>query len=210
MVHTQMPGCSDYIFIMCSSGRHQFVFYSAFVSQALPSVKLQKFLHVSLSCAVACPENSSALVSSNSQLSLFSSGYLPDSVWISVSCTVAWKLFPGSKWNKVNWLSHVRLFATPWTVAYKASLFMELSRQKYWNGLLFPSPGDLPKLGIEPWTLALWADTLPSEPPCNCRARQIFLPSLRNFYPSLSVIFSVLKVSELFVLFVSRLFQVCE
>ena len=58
MEHTQMPECSDYIFKMSSSGRYQFVFYSAFVSQTLPSVELQKFLHVTLSCAVVCPENS--------------------------------------------------------------------------------------------------------------------------------------------------------
>ena len=45
-------------------------------------------------------------------------------------------------------LSRVRLFATPWTVAYQASLSMGFSRQEYWSGLLFPSPGDLPDPGI--------------------------------------------------------------
>ena len=44
-------------------------------------------------------------------------------------------------------LSHVRLFATPWTVAYKAPLSLEFSRQEYWSGLPFPSPEDLPELG---------------------------------------------------------------
>ena len=62
-------------------------------------------------------------------------------------------------------LSHVQLFATPWTVAYKASLCMEFSKQEYWSGLLFPSPGDLPDPGIEPRSPALQADALPSEPP---------------------------------------------
>ena len=47
-------------------------------------------------------------------------------------------------------LSHVRLFATPWTVAYQAPQSMEFSRQEYWSGLPFPSPGDLPDPGIEP------------------------------------------------------------
>ena len=61
-------------------------------------------------------------------------------------------------------LSHVRLFATPWTVAHKASLSMEFSRQEYWSGYSFPSPGDLPDPGIEPESLALQADSLPSEP----------------------------------------------
>ena len=46
-------------------------------------------------------------------------------------------------------LSHVRLFATPWTVAYQAPLSMGFSRQEYWSGLRFPPPGDLPKSGME-------------------------------------------------------------
>ena len=62
-------------------------------------------------------------------------------------------------------LSRVRLFAIPWTVAYKAPLSMEFSRQEYWNGLPFPSPGDLPDPGIKPWSPTLQADALPSEPP---------------------------------------------
>ena len=40
-------------------------------------------------------------------------------------------------------------FATPWTIAHQAPLFMELSRQEYWNGLPFPTPGDLPDPGME-------------------------------------------------------------
>ena len=48
---------------------------------------------------------------------------------------------------KVKSLSRVRLFATAWTVAYQAPLSMEFSRQKYWRGLPFPSPGDLPDQG---------------------------------------------------------------
>ena len=62
-------------------------------------------------------------------------------------------------------LSRGRLFATPWTVAYQASLSMGSSRQGYWSGLPFPSPGDLPDPGIEPRSPALQADALPSEPP---------------------------------------------
>ena len=42
---------------------------------------------------------------------------------------------------------------------------MGFSRQEYWSGLPFPSPGDLPHPGIEPRSPALWADALPSEPP---------------------------------------------
>ena len=66
---------------------------------------------------------------------------------------------------KVKLLSHVQLFATAWTVAYQASPSMGFSRQGYWSGLLFPSPGDLPDPGIEPASPTLQADALPSEPP---------------------------------------------
>ena len=66
---------------------------------------------------------------------------------------------------KVKSLSRVRLFATPWTVAYQASPSMGFFRQEYWSGLPFPSPGDLPDPGIEPRSPALEADVLTSEPP---------------------------------------------
>ena len=61
-------------------------------------------------------------------------------------------------------LSRVRLFVTPWTVAYQAPPSMERSRQEYWSGLPFPSPGDLPDPGIKPRSPTLQADALPSEP----------------------------------------------
>ena len=64
-------------------------------------------------------------------------------------------------------LSHVQLFATPWNAACQASLSMGFSRQEYWSGLSFLSPGDLPNLGIEPGSPELQADSLPSEPPGN-------------------------------------------
>ena len=51
---------------------------------------------------------------------------------------------------KVKSLSHVLLFATPWTVAYQDPPSMGFSRQGYWSGLPFPSPGDPPDPGIEP------------------------------------------------------------
>ena len=53
---------------------------------------------------------------------------------------------------------------TPWTVAYQAPPSMEFSRQAYWSGLPFPSPGDLPDPGIKPGSPALQADTLLSKP----------------------------------------------
>ena len=54
-------------------------------------------------------------------------------------------------------------FVSPWTVACQASLSMEFPRQEYWNGLKFPSSGDLPNPGIEPGPPELQADSLPSE-----------------------------------------------
>ena len=51
---------------------------------------------------------------------------------------------------KVKSLSHVLLFATPWTIAYQFPPPIEFSRQEYWSGLPFPSPDDLPNPGIEP------------------------------------------------------------
>ena len=50
---------------------------------------------------------------------------------------------------KVKSLSRVPRFATPWTVAYQAPPSMGFSRQEYWSGSQFPSPGDLPDPGIE-------------------------------------------------------------
>ena len=71
----------------------------------------------------------------------------------------------GESEKKLKLLSHVRLFATPWTVAYQVSPFMGFSRQEYWSGVPFPSPGALPNPGIKPESPALQADALPSEPP---------------------------------------------
>ena len=65
---------------------------------------------------------------------------------------------------KVKSLSRVHLCATPWTVAHQAPPSMGFSRQEYWSGLPFPSPGDLPDPGIKPRFPALQADTLTSEP----------------------------------------------
>ena len=65
---------------------------------------------------------------------------------------------------KVKSFSPVLLFVTPWTVAHQAPQSMGFSRQEYWSGLPFPSPGDLPCPGIEHRSPALQADALTSEP----------------------------------------------
>ena len=53
--------------------------------------------------------------------------------------------------------------ATLWTVAHQAPLSMGFSRQGYWNGLPFPSPGDLPDPGTEPRSPTPQADSLLTE-----------------------------------------------
>ena len=55
------------------------------------------------------------------------------------------------------------ILVTPWTVACKSPLSMGFSRQEYWSGLPFPSPGGLPDPGIKPRPPALLADSLPTE-----------------------------------------------
>ena len=57
------------------------------------------------------------------------------------------------------------LIVIPWTVACQAPLSMEFSRQEYWSGLPFPSPGDLPDPGINPASPAWQADSLPAGSP---------------------------------------------
>ena len=53
----------------------------------------------------------------------------------------------------------------PMDTSWQAPLFMGFFRQKYWSGLPFPSPEDLPDPGIEARSPALQADSLPTEPP---------------------------------------------
>ena len=75
------------------------------------------------------------------------SGWLPD----PVPCSFTFQ----RGYVKVKSLSRVRLFATPWTAAYQAPPSVGFSRQEYWSGLPFASPGDLPDPGIEPGSPAL-------------------------------------------------------
>ena len=55
------------------------------------------------------------------------------------------------------------ILVTLWAVAHQVPLSMRFSRQEYWSGLPFPSPGDLPNSGIKPTSPALQADSLPTE-----------------------------------------------
>ena len=90
---------------------------------------------------------------------------LPRKVWHSLSKLVLLEFIHETETVKLKSLSRVQLFATPWTkVAHQAPPSMGFSRQKYWSGLPFPSPGDLPDPGIKPGSPELQADTLTSEP----------------------------------------------
>ena len=67
------------------------------------------------------------------------------------------KLYTFKEYNLMIWycviacmLSCVQLFATPWTIAHQASLYIEFSRQEYWSGLPFPPSGHLPSPRIKP------------------------------------------------------------
>ena len=64
-------------------------------------------------------------------------------------------------------LSHVWPFVTPWSVAHQAPLSMGFPRQEYWNGLPFPSLGDLSDLGIEPTSPVLAGRFFITEPSGN-------------------------------------------
>ena len=80
--------------------------------------------------------------------------------------------------------SRVRLFATPWTVARQAPLSMEFSRRKYWSGLPWPPPGDLPDSGIKPVASELQVGSLPLshwQSPIHIHTRNVYIISLCKY-----------------------------
>ena len=101
-------------------------------------------------------------------------------------------------------LSRVQLFATPWTVAHQAPPSMEFSRQEYWRGLPFSSPGDLPTPGIKPRSTCT-ADKLRlrlSEPlgnPVKAKVANIWCMSFQYFSINIFVVVQSLNCVQLFV-----------
>ena len=101
--------------------------------------------------------------------------------------------------------SYAWLFAAPWTVVHQAPLSMEFSRQEYWSGLSFPSPGDVPNPGIKPASPTLQVDSLPTEPPGkpsniiqSYNLQQVCFLALRyNFHISISPIFFHVQSAEI-------------
>ena len=84
---------------------------------------------------------------------------------------------------KLKPLSRVRFSAIPWTVAHQAPQSVGFSRQEYWSGLPFPSPGDLPNPGIQPESPALQADASLSEPPARLFSKSVILSRGSNLSP---------------------------
>ena len=82
--------------------------------------------------------------------------------------------------SEVKLLSRVWLFVTPWTVAYQAPPSMGFSRQEYWSGVPFPSPGDLPNPGMEPESPEFQADALTSELHQGSPYNEIFVIKKKN------------------------------
>ena len=106
------------------------------------------------------------------------------------SCLVVLKihcLTPFPKLNNNNvcacMLSHIWLFANPWTAARQVPLSLGLSRQEYWSGLPFPTPEDLPYSGIEPMSSVSPADRFfTAEPPRKPEKTMAFVQSLSHVW----------------------------
>ena len=90
---------------------------------------------------------------------------------------------------------------TPWAVTHQAFLTMKFSKQEFWNGLPFPSPGHLPSLGIEPMSAVLAGGFFTTEPPG--KPPFFILPlKVPNYFPvgmafclSITLIFARLGIS---------------
>ena len=101
-------------------------------------------------------------------------------LWPGLSINIYWvptvclKLYPKKfmiRIQSMNDNSHsvISDSVTTWTVAHQVPRSMGFSRQEYWNGLLFSSPGDLPPSGMEPRSPASQANSLPLKPPGKLR-----------------------------------------
>ena len=108
----------------------------------------------------------SSLVSLSPWITMPPQGVIAKSKWDNTyaKCLAYLPLPSDFLFPQVWSLSSVWLSATPWTLAYQASPSMGFSRQEYWSGLLFLSPGDLPDPGIELGSPTLEAGALTSEP----------------------------------------------
>ena len=102
--------------------------------------------------------------------------------------------------------SHVQLFSTLGTIVCQAPLSMGFSRQEYWNGLPFPSPGDLPDPGIEPGFPTLQADSVLSEAP----GKQVLLTgNVDRYNIDTELVLGRARLSGCFLLTVQVVMTVC-
>ena len=106
--------------------------------------------------------------------------------------------------NRNYVLSHVWRFAAPWTVDHRAPLPMEFSKQEYWSGMPFPSPGNFPNSVIKLASLASPAlargfitTVPPGKPMFNAHLNVIFTRTQNNFFTiSLQKYFQTVEISE--------------
>ena len=112
--------------------------------------------------------------------------------------TVKWQACILSTILFVQLLSHVWLFATLWTVAHHTLLSMQFSRQEYWRGLPFPSPGNLPDPGIKPEPLAspAWADRFFTSAPPGKPHRIFYHKKIWLKQKSLFYFFKLVAITE--------------
>ena len=112
----------------------------------------------------------------------------------------------------IMWFSHVRLFITPWTVAYQAPPPMEFPRQEYWSGLSFPSPADLIDPVIKPRSPIFQADALLSESPDTSFNLLMWCITLKNWQISKHPCISMINItwSCCMILLVYCWFQFCS
>ena len=99
-------------------------------------------------------------------------------------------------------LSCVRLFATPWTATYQATLTMGFPRQEYWSGLPFPSPGDLPDPGTKLHLLLWQVDSLLLSYPYTTTGKTIAFSRRAFISKVMSLLFNIL--SRLVIVYLSR------
>ena len=116
-------------------------------------------------------------VRGESSLALYQPPISPSFPILCHPCTVR-KICQKHLLRLLTSISRVWCFVTPRTVARQVPLSMGFSRHEPWSGLPFPSPGDLPDLGIEPVSPTLQADALPSEPQSDYKHLKVWLPSL--------------------------------
>ena len=99
---------------------------------------------------------------------------------------LTWERLSSISWTRWKWSEVAQSCLTlcdSWTVAHQTPPSMGFSRQEYWSGLPFPSPGDLPDPGIEPRSPALQGDALTSAPPgkpLNIRIQSLRKPPIET------------------------------